>query len=64
MLVFYYFLIFVESAKVNKMLIILHFYMQYYLRMSLKGGKRAAFGALIRIKCVNVDTTLPIFIGA
>jgi hypothetical protein len=31
--------------------------------MSVKGGKKAAFGALIRIKCVNVDTTLPIFIG-
>ena len=31
--------------------------------MSVKGGKKAAFGALIRIKCVNVDTTLPIFTG-
>ena len=45
------------------MLIILHFCTQYYLRMSVKGGKKAAFGALIRIKCVSVDTTLPTFTG-
>ena len=46
------------------MLILLHFYQQYYLRMSVRGGKMAAFGALIRMKCVSVETMLPILTGA
>ena len=40
--------------RYNKMLIYLHFIPEYYLRMSVIGGKVEAFGARIRIKCANV----------
>ena len=47
----------------NKMLIYLHFYPEFYLRISAKGGKADAFGARIRMKCAKVGAICPTLTG-
>ena len=49
-----------SAQSYNKMLIYLHFYPEFYLRISAKGGKADAFGARIRIKCAKVGAIWPI----